>query len=140
MEVQRAATLELSDLPSSIETSLTCPAELPYLLGDRRQMTVVFGNLIRNARDAMPGGGRLDITATPVGDQIEVAVTDTGEGIKEEDLSRILEPLYSTKARGIGLGLAITRAILDKHKARLEIRSRLGTGSTFTVPIAAPAT
>lgn len=129
--------LEISNLPENIHVSINCPADLPALLGDQRQFTIVFSNLIRNARDAMPGGGSVSIQASRDGDLVEVAVTDTGEGIRDEDLNRILEPLYSTKARGIGLGLAITRAILDKHTARLDVRSQLGVGSTFTVRVAA---
>ena len=127
--------LEISALPESIHVSIDIPANLPYLAGDQRQMTVVFGNLIRNARDAMPGGGRLSITAHQNGQLVEIAVADTGEGIKEEHLGRFLEPLFSTKARGIGLGLAITRAILDKHRAQLQVQSRPGVGSTFTVRV-----
>lgn len=129
--------LEISDLPENIQVSIDCPADLPALLGDQRQFIIVFSNLIRNARDAMPGGGSVSIQASRDGDLVEVAVADTGEGIRNEDLNRIQEPLYSTKARGIGLGLAITRAILDKHTARLDVRSQLGVGSTFTVRVAA---
>lgn len=129
-------TLELTNLPDHIEVELACPADLPPVLGDRRQIAIVFSNLIRNARDAMPDGGKLTIAASRVGSAIEISVSDTGEGIGEEDLKRILEPLYSTKARGLGLGLAITSAILDKHGASLSIDSRLGKSSIFTVRIA----
>src|SRR5439155_515827 len=78
------------------------------------QVRIVFANLVRNAREAMPKGGSLTITGRQVSDGVEVAVADTGVGIPPELLSRIMEPLYSTKARGLGLGLAIARAILDK--------------------------
>ena len=64
---------------------------------------------------------------------LEVAVADTGVGIAPADLGRIMEPLYSTKARGLGLGLAIVRAILDKNQGSLRVASELGKGSTFTV-------
>jgi signal transduction histidine kinase len=132
-----ADALESALLSDKIRVAIDCPVDVPAVLGDQRQLTIVFGNLIRNARDAMPDGGDLTITATRKGASVEVAVVDTGEGIKEEDLDRILEPLFSTKARGIGLGLAITRVILDKHKAELKVKSRLGAGSTFTVRMAA---
>ena len=67
-----------------------------------------------------------------------VDVTDTGTGIPPIELSRIMDPLYSTKARGLGLGLAIVRTILEKNQGTLHVKSEVGTGSTFTVrlPIA----
>jgi signal transduction histidine kinase len=110
------------------------------VLGDQQQLMIVFGNLIRNARDAMNGGGTLRVTAGCINSQVHVAVADTGVGIKRKDLKKIQEPLYSTKARGMGLGLAISRAILEKHAAELEVTSQPGVGSTFTVRIAAAHT
>jgi two-component system sensor kinase FixL len=80
-----------------------------------------------------PGGGQLTISASAIGDALEVAVADTGVGITREDLSRILEPLYSTKARGLGLGLAIVRAVLDKCGGGLRVESEPGRGSVFIV-------
>jgi signal transduction histidine kinase len=129
--------LELNQMPADVTAKIDCHADLPPVLGDDRQLKIVFGNLVRNARDAMPGGGTLSIAARHVGDKIEINVTDTGTGIAREDLERILEPLYSTKARGIGLGLAITRSIIEKHSGNLQISSEPGKGSTFTVRLAA---
>lgn len=125
--------LESSNLSTNIRSRINCSNDLPPVLGDRRQMLIVFGNLIRNARDAMSAGGDLTIVATQADGEVNVAVIDTGEGIPPEVLDRIHEPLFSTKARGMGLGLAITRAILEKHGARLSVVTQLGTGSTFTV-------
>lgn len=127
--------LEIHDLPSNIQVNLQCEPDLPLLLADRRQMMVVFGNLIRNSRDAMPGGGDLTICASDQGDRVEITISDTGEGIQEEVLKRILEPLFSTKARGIGLGLAITRTILDRHHAELRVNSEPGVGTSFVVSL-----
>jgi two-component system sensor kinase FixL len=106
-------------------------------LGDAHQLRIVFGNLIRNARDAMPQGGELVIRARDVGNEVAIEVVDTGVGIRSEDLGKIMEPLYSTKARGIGLGLAITRAIVEKHGGKLDVASELGRGTTFTVTLSA---
>jgi two-component system sensor kinase FixL len=72
-----------------------------------------------------------------VNDGLEVAVTDTGVGISPEDLHRIMEPLYSTKARGLGLGLAIARAILEKNQGSMRLSSEVGKGSAFTVRLTA---
>jgi two-component system sensor kinase FixL len=85
----------------------------------------------------MPDGGTLRIAACRVDDEVETSIADTGIGIKREDLERILEPLYSTKARGIGLGLALTRSIVEKHSGTLRVVSELGKGSTFTVRLPA---
>jgi len=133
--------LESTSIPAGIEVQLNVPPQLPDLLGDVVQLRIVFGNLVRNARDAMPQKGQLTISAQSVsGDYVEITVADTGTGIKPEDLERIMEPLYSTKARGIGLGLAITRAIVDKHQGRLRVASEFGRGSQFfvTLPAAGP--
>ncbi len=130
-------TLETDPLPERIQVALDFPPTLPLALGDSSQLRIVFGNLIRNARDAMPEGGALTIAGRAAGNTVEVLVRDTGVGIAPENLSRIMEPLYSTKARGLGLGLALTRAILDKHQATLSVASEPGKGSTFIVRLLA---
>ena len=109
------------------------PATLPPVLADFDQLRIVFANLFRNAFEAMPEGGRLSVTAAAAGGAVEVAVRDTGVGIAPELLGRVTEPLYSTKARGLGLGLAIARAILEKNDGNLRVASERGHGSTFTV-------
>jgi signal transduction histidine kinase len=126
--------VELNALPDNVEVAVNCPPSLPPVLADAEQIRIVFGNLVRNAREAMPQGGRLGRQA---GDSVEVAVADTGVGIPPEDLTRIMEPLYSTKARGLGLGLAITRSILEKNKGSLRVASEPGRGATFTVRLTA---
>ncbi len=129
--------LEATPLPASIRVEVDFPASLPPALGDSDQVCIVFANLIRNARDAMSEGGRLAIRANVVDGSVEVAVADTGVGIAPENLSRVMEPLYSTKARGLGLGLALARAILDKHQGSLRAASVPSRGSTFTVRLRA---
>jgi signal transduction histidine kinase len=124
--------LENANLPESIRVSLDIPPGTPAALGDHRQLGIVFGNLIRNARDAMTNGGELRITAVSR-ETVEVEVADTGVGISPEHLARVTDPLFTTKARGIGLGLAISRAILDKHLGSIDVTSRLGEGTKFTV-------
>ncbi|MBL8850805.1 MAG: ATP-binding protein, partial [Planctomycetaceae bacterium] len=98
---------------------------------------IVFSNLIRNARDAMPNGGRLTIAAAAENDSIPVTVEDTGTGIPPEHLARVMEPLFTTKARGIGLGLAIARAIIEKHRGEISVMSQTGAGTTFIVRLPA---
>jgi signal transduction histidine kinase len=129
--------LELNPLPDNIQAAVECPASLPHVLGDRDQLRIVFGNLIRNGREAMPHGGCLSLAARQTDDHVEIDVSDTGVGISAEDLHRITEPLYSTKARGLGLGLAIARAILEKNKGSLRVASTVGQGTTCTVRLLA---
>lgn len=123
--------------PENVELVWDLPADLPDALADDKQLAIAFSNLIRNGCESMPEGGRLTLSAQHVQDQIEISVTDTGCGIKAEDLPRIREPFRSTKARGIGLGLALTHAILEKNSGSLKVVSEVGRGSTFTVVLMA---
>jgi signal transduction histidine kinase len=129
--------LEANAPAESIEVVVNCDDALPLALADRDQVQIVFANLIRNAGDAMSQGGRLLIEAQAAGGQIEVRFRDNGTGIPSEVLKRIMEPLYSTKARGLGLGLAIARAILEKNRGSLHAESEPGRGSTFSVRLTA---
>ncbi|HEY7159292.1 MAG TPA: ATP-binding protein, partial [Gemmataceae bacterium] len=125
--------LDTNPLPDTIQLTIDCPSSLPPAVADSDQVRIVFANLIRNAREAMPQGGRLSVTARGVDGGIETTVADTGVGIPAEQLSRVMEPLYSTKARGLGLGLSMARAILEKNGGSLRAGSEPGRGSTFTV-------
>ncbi len=127
----------LDSWPNNVELIFQVPNGLPKALADDKQMAIVFSNLIRNGCESMPGGGCLTLSARHVQDQIEVSVTDTGCGIAAEDLPRIREPFRSTKARGIGLGLALSQAILEKNRGSLNVSSEVGHGSTFTVVLVA---
>jgi signal transduction histidine kinase len=126
-------TLDINPLPDSIQVAVHCAPSLPEALADEDQIRIVLGNIFRNAKDAMPAGGTLTITAQENNESVEIASTDTGVGISPENLNRIMEPLFSTKARGLGLGLAIARAILEKNKGSMRVTSEPGSGSTFTV-------
>ncbi len=134
-----AEAVEVSALPESVRVAIDCPPDLPAALADPDQLRIVLGNLIRNARDAMPQGGQLTVEGRAAGDAVEIAVIDSGTGIAPEHLGHVMEPLYSTKAKGLGLGLALARAILEKSKGSLRVRSELGRGSTFTVRLQAAA-
>ncbi|MCL6503115.1 MAG: hypothetical protein K6T86_10550 [Pirellulales bacterium] len=124
---------ESSSLSEQIQLRIELPPALPPVNGDGRQLVIVFRNLIRNAADAMLSGGVLSISAEPEGSSVVVQVSDTGVGMSAEDLERIRQPLYTTKARGMGLGLAICRGILERHGAQLQLVSEQGRGTTVTV-------
>ena len=100
---------------------------------DPTELEAAILNLAVNARDAMPEGGRLGLSATIADREVVVTVRDSGVGITTENLARIFEPLYSTKAKGIGLGLSIAHEILGRHHGTLTVQSEPGAGSAFTV-------
>jgi len=129
--------LEVNPPRDGIELVIDCPEPLPSALGDPYQLRIALGNLIRNANDAMEHGGRLAISGYLVYGSVEISVSDTGVGIEPKDLDRIMEPLYTTKARGLGLGLAIARSIVEKNQGSLRVSSTLGRGSTFTIRLIA---
>jgi signal transduction histidine kinase len=129
--------LEANPPPATVTVELDFAPSLPAALGDIDQVRIVFANLVRNARDAMPEGGQLTIRGRQQGNDLEVVVADTGVGILPENLARVMEPLYSTKARGLGLGLALARDIVEKHGGSLSVTSEPQRGSTFTVKLPA---
>ncbi|MCH7843482.1 MAG: HAMP domain-containing protein [Chloroflexi bacterium] len=102
---------------------------------DPHQLSRVFTNLIVNAYEAMLEGGELTIGVKTVGPSAEVTITDTGTGISPEGLEMIFEPLYTTKIRGTGLGLAVCQEVIAKHNGSLRVHSRVGVGTTFTVSL-----
>lgn len=137
VEVCLKDAIELNSLPSTIQLQWNLQPQDLAILGDRSQLSIVFGNLIRNARDAMSGSGVLRLGATAEGNSVAITIQDTGKGIPPEHLPYIFEPLYSTKAKGIGLGLSISRDIVDRHHGTLSISSVPDVGSTFTIRLPA---
>jgi signal transduction histidine kinase len=98
-------------------------------------MTRVFANLIRNSVDAMPKGGDLTIRSREKNGEVQIIFTDTGTGIPDDAMERIWAPTYTTKARGIGLGLPIVRRFVEAHNGAVVVKSEIGKGSTFTVKL-----
>lgn len=123
-------------MPPNITVTVDCNGAA-NLMTDPAQLRIALGNLLRNARDAMPEGGALSIIARDDGDHVELRITDTGVGIPPENLERIMEPLYTTKPRGMGLGLAITRGIIDKLGGQIHLASEVGKGTTFRIQLPA---
>jgi two-component system, NtrC family, sensor kinase len=126
---------ELSAAGVAVERDLS--PDLPAVRGDEAQLRGAFLNLLRNAREAMPGGGRVSIRTCPVEGGVEVRIGDTGGGIPPGDLSRIFEPFYSTKVRGTGLGLSFTQQVIEEHGGTIECRSELGRGTIFALQLPA---
>jgi signal transduction histidine kinase len=117
--------------------SLACQLEddLPPVLADGDQLKQVFLNLILNAVEAMPDGGRLAIDGFRSDDVVAIRFADTGRGISNENLDQLFEPFFSTKHTGSGLGLAVSHEIVGNHGGRLEADNRPGEGAVFTVTL-----
>jgi two-component system sensor histidine kinase PilS (NtrC family) len=115
---------------------LEAEAEAAVLVrADARQFRQVLWNLLGNAADATAAGGHVRVRLSRQGRQALLEVTDSGEGISEDDLERIFDPFFTTKERGTGLGLAIVHRIVEAHGGELSVRSEPGRGSTFTVAL-----
>ncbi|MFO7697862.1 MAG: ATP-binding protein, partial [Anaerolineae bacterium] len=123
-----------ADIPESVEVTTHLSASLPEIMGDRGQLTLVVDNLIRNALQAMPDGGRLEVTTgAPDGEGVIISVADTGSGISEADQRRLFDPLFTKRAGGIGLGLALVRSLTKGHGGHVALQSEVGEGSVFSV-------
>jgi two-component system, NtrC family, sensor kinase len=129
---------------AGIELQLKLADDLPRMPCDPEQIEQVLLALIMNAIDAMPHGGNLWIETQLNHDEteIDIQVRDDGSGIAPDVLPQIFEPFMTTKeiGRGVGLGLAISRGIVERHHGRIEVESKLGQGTTFTVTLPAQAT
>jgi PAS domain S-box-containing protein len=132
-------TLNKLTLPATVTVSLDIPQTLSPLQVDAQQIQQVFRNLISNGAEAMPEGGTLEIRAVenkPEG-QVVVSVRDTGTGIEPDILPRLFQPLFTTKARGIGLGLVVVKNLTEANGGEIAVQSEIGQGTTFSVTLPA---
>jgi signal transduction histidine kinase len=111
---------------------------VPPVTGDPHELREALANIVLNALDAMPAGGRITLRTEGEGERVRCVVTDTGVGMTEEVRRRVFEPFFTTKGeRGSGLGLSVTYGIVTRHAGEVEIASRPGHGSTFTIDLPA---
>ncbi len=129
------SALSIVRQPENIELVKELNTELPLATIDPDQVRQVFINMVSNAYQAMPEGGQLKIVTRLNQSSIEAEFSDTGCGMKDEILSQIFEPLYTTKAKGIGLGLAVSKAIVEGHNGEINVRSEIRKGTTFTIKL-----
>jgi PAS domain S-box-containing protein len=121
-------------VPKNIILSETVQS-FPMIWVDVNKIDRVFLNLISNAIESMPNGGKLEITSKQNGDFVDISFTDTGCGISEEVQLKIFKPLFTTKAKGMGFGLAICKRIVEAHGGKITVKSTPNKGSTFTVSL-----
>ena len=126
-------TMSGLSVPENITLSTDLAPGLAPLFIDPVQVTQIFRNLMENAVQAMPEGGSLSIATRETVAGVEVSFVDLGCGIPEEDLEKIFEPLITTKAKGIGLGLAVSKRLAAANGAKIMVESTPGQGSTFTI-------
>ena len=107
----------------------------PVINVDKEQINRIFSNVMINALESMPDGGRMTITTEIAGDFFVVKIQDTGRGIPEEDIIRIFDPFYSTKASGTGLGLSMTYGIVVSHNGTIAVESETNKGTVFTISL-----
>ncbi|MBU1108173.1 MAG: hypothetical protein KKB51_15985, partial [Candidatus Riflebacteria bacterium] len=144
-------SLGKSHIPENVSVKTNISETLPELLVDPFQMGQVLRNLFTNAIQAMPGGGTLTIATQRVSssglepsslqsatcnlqqDFVEILVKDTGEGITPENMKKLFQPLFTTKAKGVGLGLLVCENLVKANGGRIEVKSTVGIGTTFTI-------
>lgn len=134
--VTEFARAELAQSRITLETDL--PARPVDVAVDENQIRQALLNLIRNAREAMAEGGLLKIAVDRRGDSAAITVTDSGPGISADNLPKVFDPFFSTKAKGTGLGLALVQQIAAEHGGRAEVESTEGQGTTFRLVLPAP--
>ena len=118
-----------------VQISQNFPSSVVPVLGDTNLLQQVAMNLLLNALQAMAGGGQLTVSVLTEGDEALISLRDTGYGISDELIGRIFDPFFTTRSsgKGTGLGLAVSYAIVQQHRGRIEVASVNGEGSTFTV-------
>ncbi|MCW3996917.1 MAG: PAS domain S-box protein [Candidatus Bathyarchaeota archaeon] len=129
-----AGTLLVENIPNNIETLVNVAREL-YVRTDPAYLRRALSNLIINAVQAMPNGGKLMISAQQISDKMLIGIADTGVGIPEEVKSKVFSPLFTTKAKGQGLGLAVVKHLLDGLNGKISFESQEGKGTKFTIEL-----
>ncbi len=129
-------TLLRVEMPESVKVVKDLSPGLESISADADQIQQVLVNLVSNAVQAMPDGGTLTLTtADDDGEWVVVQVEDTGCGIDEEHLAKLFEPFFTTKEKGIGLGLSVTKSIVEGHRGEISVSSSPGEGSKFIVKL-----
>jgi PAS domain S-box-containing protein len=127
-------SLTMANVPNTIIVISDQICEVTFL-ADVNKLTRIFVNLIKNAIDAMPSGGTLTISSGQEDDKLRISFSDTGIGISNDVLPKLFAPLFTTKAQGMGFGLAICKRIVEAHGGTITVKTTMGKGTTFTITI-----
>lgn len=120
---------------AGIELLSHIPSDLPEIEIDQRLIKQVLDNLVRNAQQAMPDGGTLEIQACEADDDVVIDIIDTGCGMSPQALEKMFDVFFSTKASGSGLGLPTVKKIVEAHGGKLDCESEVGRGTKFTLTL-----
>lgn len=125
------------EIPENIEVKTELKEDLPTIQADPDQILRTCSNIIANAISAMPEGGSLELKTgeNKKEENVQISIADTGEGIPKENGKKIFEPLFTTKATGIGLGLSLCKKYVEAHGGRIEVESEVGKGTKFIVKL-----
>ena len=126
-------TLSITNVPETIDVHIEIETSAHNLIMDKALMKRAFANLITNAVQAMPDGGRLTIRASKTGGIALVSIHDTGVGIPKENLDKLFTVMFTTKARGQGFGLAVCKRIAEAHGGEISVESTVGKGTTILI-------
>jgi signal transduction histidine kinase len=120
---------------NKVEVRLSLDQQPAYAMVDESSVRGALMNLILNAIEAMPEGGVLNVAIDRTDEMLRLEITDTGRGIAEEEVKKIFEPFYTTKAQGLGLGMPYAKKIIDQHGGTMSLNSRPGEGATISVTL-----
>jgi signal transduction histidine kinase len=138
LEMIKFLSLELDE--AKIKCVVLLQKKLPLIEFDERYMKQALLNLIKNAKDAMSGGGTLTIRTALAENDVTISIDDTGCGISDSDKSKIFEPYFTTKQTGTGIGLTLVFKIVREHKGEITVKSKLGEGTSFVITLPIPQT
>lgn len=133
-ETLNAIALDKS-IPKNVRVSFLPSQKKCQIRGNKEKMKQVFWNLFRNAHQAMPKGGNIEIRLIQKEDQIQIEFSDSGIGIPKEIINKIFDPFFTTKSKGTGLGLSLVHKIVEAHEGRIFVNSKEGEGTTFTITL-----
>lgn len=122
-------------IPDDVEVSVRLDEGLRSVRADGNLFKRVFTNMLTNGIQALPEGGSLTVTGTASDDEATIVVSDTGVGVSEENMNKLFQPLFTTKAKGTGLGLAVCKRIVEAHHGEITVESEEGVGTSFTIKI-----
>jgi PAS domain S-box-containing protein len=126
--------LTLVEIPKNVRV-LDLTKNKPKIRVDAEKIRRIFVNMIKNAVEAMPKGGKITIKSRKIGENLEMIFSDTGVGMSKKTLEKLWTPLFTTKARGMGFGLAVCKRFVEAHGGSISVKSAPGKGTTFTVTI-----
>jgi two-component system nitrogen regulation sensor histidine kinase NtrY len=133
--LERVRALYSTGAPNGLHFEIQVASEPMPLDADPELLHRALSNLVLNAHDAMPDGGTITLSARPLGGEIEIRVSDTGQGLTPEECQRLFTPYYTTRQHGTGLGLAIVQSVIADHKGKIAVESRTREGATFIITL-----